>query len=66
MKKVFSEEKRLNEFYKLETEKLKKIIENGRQNKERYKKLITKVTMQLEEKINELVDENNRLKGCSS
>jgi hypothetical protein len=51
-----------NDSVQLELEKLKKLVENNRKNKDKWKKLILDVTAKLEKKIKNLLDENYELK----
>jgi hypothetical protein len=47
---------------KTESAKLKKIVENNRKSKEKLKLLILDVTLKLEQKLRQLMIENNKLK----
>ena len=58
MKRAIDDENRFNKLCQLEIQKRDRIIENLKRSKEKWKVLLTKITMELEAKINELMKEN--------
>lgn len=63
MKRKIEDEQKKNQTHQLEIDRLKKINENYKANREQYRVLIFDITKKVEEKIKELVFENAALKA---